>query len=308
MSSKNESPMIKTLRAEHRHMANILNLLNDQLELLGAGQHVDAHVLYEIMEYVTTWPDRYHHPREDIIYSRVAELDANAADDVDTLQRDHDVTAKKGKKLLKAIAGWQTGEVNEKRLIKQAKEYVTHIFEHMNVEEEVVFPHIESILTPSDWRELAEDDSLKAVSAPLFGTPVQREYRNVARKLRRRTRKAVEHAALSQWVSVETTMESVEVLSLAFDCARYSATNRIGGALSDSFRYFQQTPIIAPTRCAVNNVKVSLALIGDLVSICGETANDLSQVRQSHRNRVKFLERQPETNKYLPQDCSQATK
>lgn len=290
MAKKKESPMIKTLRAEHRHMANILNLLNDQLDQLEAGKLVDSHVLYEIMEYVTSWPDRYHHPREDIIYSRVAELDTAAADEVDTLQRDHDVSAKNGKKLLDAIVAWQQGEVSDKKLIKQARDYVKHTFEHMTIEEEMVFPHIESVLTTSDWRELAEEDSLVAVNTPLFGTPVQREYRNMARKLRRKTRKVVEHAALSQWVGVETTMESVEVLSLAFDCARYSTSKRIGGALSDSLKFFQETPITAPTRCAINNVKVSFELMGDLLSICGETASDLGKVRQSHFERLDFLE------------------
>lgn len=290
MATNKESPMIRTLRAEHKHMANVLNLLNDQLELLEAGQHVDSHVLYETMDYLTQWPDRFHHPREDIIYSRVAELDAEAADAVDTLQRDHDVTAKKGKDLLNAVLRWQEGEVNDKRLIKLLKEYVAHIFEHMTVEEEVVFPHIESVLTTSDWRELAEEDSLIAVNTPLFGTPVQREYRNMTRKLRRKTRRFVEHAALSQLVSVETTMESVEVLSLALDCARYSASNRISAAFNDSLKYLKETPITAPPRIAVNNVKASFALVGDLVSICGETASDLSKVRQSHQARMQFFE------------------
>jgi len=105
--SSQEHSMLKTLRAEHRHMGNVLKLLTEQLEILQQGEPVDGHVLYEIMDYVTTWPDRYHHPREDLIYARVAELDGQAADEVDTLQRDHDVTARRGQKLLNDIVKWQ---------------------------------------------------------------------------------------------------------------------------------------------------------------------------------------------------------
>ena len=85
---------MKALRAEHRHIATVMQLFADQLKAIESGELVDTHVVYEIMDYMVTWPDRYHHPREDLIYGRVAELDRKAADEVDTLQRDHDHTAK----------------------------------------------------------------------------------------------------------------------------------------------------------------------------------------------------------------------
>ena len=63
---------MKALRAEHRHIATVMQLFADQLKAIEEGQLVDTHVVYEIMDYMVTWPDRYHHPREDLIYSRVA--------------------------------------------------------------------------------------------------------------------------------------------------------------------------------------------------------------------------------------------
>lgn len=289
MAKQQEAPMIKTLRAEHRHMATVMNLLTAQLDALENDEYVDPHVLYEIMEYITAWPDRYHHPREDIIYSRVAELDASAADEVDTLQRDHDVTAKRGKQLLALVLRWQKGEVSTQQVVKKARAYVEHTFEHMNVEEQVVFPHIESVLTVADWRELSADDSIAAVNTAIFGPQVQREYRKMSRKLRRNARRAVEQAALSQWVGVETLMESVEVVSLAVDSARNTASSRIGGALKETVTYFRETPLTAPTRCAVNNLRVSFALVGDMLSITAEAASDLNDVRRDHKKRMALL-------------------
>ena len=67
---------MKALRAEHRHIATVMQLFADQLKAIESGELVDTHVVYEIMDYMVTWPDRYHHPREDLIYGRVAELDA----------------------------------------------------------------------------------------------------------------------------------------------------------------------------------------------------------------------------------------
>ena len=70
-------PLIKTLRAEHSHIASVMQLFREQLDAIDAAQAVDTHVVYEIMDYMVTWPDRFHHPREDLIYGRVAELDVH---------------------------------------------------------------------------------------------------------------------------------------------------------------------------------------------------------------------------------------
>ena len=83
-------PLIATLRAEHVYLARISALMTEQLDAIDRGAAVDSHILYEIMSYMVSWADRYHHPREDLIYGRAAELDAQLADDVDSLQRQHD--------------------------------------------------------------------------------------------------------------------------------------------------------------------------------------------------------------------------
>ena len=73
-------PLMDTLRSEHRHLGSVMVLFKEQLDAIEQGQLIDTHVIYEIMDYVVRWPNRFHHPREDLIYARVAELDASAAD------------------------------------------------------------------------------------------------------------------------------------------------------------------------------------------------------------------------------------
>lgn len=286
-----EQPMMKTLRAEHRHIVSVMQLFSEQLKSIEDGDFVDPHVLFEIMEYITTWPDRFHHPREDLIYSRVAELDAKAADAVDTLQRDHDYSAKRGRKLLADIESWQAGEVTGAAVVKRGREYISHTYEHMNVEEKVVFPHIETVLTLDDWRELAEDDSLKAVSLPVFGPRVQREFRSLARRLRRGVRRRVERGAVVEWVGIEALMESVEVLSLGYDSARSAAQEHWQAALADSLELFQDSPVKAPLRCSLNNLKLGYRLLGDVAQISREVLEDLEQVNEERKGRVEMFSR-----------------
>jgi hemerythrin-like domain-containing protein len=285
-----EQPIMKALKAEHRHIATVMQLFTDQLKAMEDGQYVDGHVVFEIMDYMATWPDRYHHPREDLIYCRVAELDPKAADEVDSLQRDHDHTAARGRELLKEIEGWRNGDVSHTSIVKLGRAYIDHMYEHMNIEEKVVFPHIESILTLEDWRELAEDDQLRAVSDPVFGPRVQREFRNMARKMRRRVRNSVERGAMLEWIGIEALMESVEVLSMAYDSARSTASDHLQAALDDSRDIANESLLSAPVRCAVNNARLGLRFAEEMIGISKETLKDLARVNQFRRKRAQMLD------------------
>jgi len=282
---------MKALRAEHRHMATVLQLFSEQLKAIEAGELVDTHVVYEIMDYMVTWPDRFHHPREDLIYARVAELDAKGADEVDSLQRDHDDTAKRSRQLLRDIERWRGGEVSGAAVVKRGRAYIDHVYEHMNVEEKVVFPHIESTLTLRDWRELAADNELRAVSSVIFGPRVQREFRTMSRKLRRNLHRSMERGTMVQWISVEALMESLEVMSIAYDSARDSAQEHTRTALQESVALFRRAPLTAPLRCVANNTRVALHLFSQVAEISRETLQDLSRVNQERRDRVRLLDR-----------------
>ena len=291
VKSQAEQPMMQALRAEHRHMDTVLQLFSAQLKAIEGGELVDTHVVYEIMDYMVTWPDRFHHPREDLIYARAAEVDASAADDVDTLQRDHDHTATRGRKLLQDIERWRLGEVAGTVVIKNGRAYIDHIYEHMNVEEKLVFPRIEAILTLQHWRELAADDELRAVADPVFGPRVQREFRNMARKLRRSLRRSVERGTMAEWIGIEALMESLEVLSIAFDSTRDSAGDHLRTAFKESMDLFREAPLSAPLRCAANNARITLRLLGDVAGISRETLQDLSRVNQQRKDRIRLMDR-----------------
>ena len=286
-----EQPLMQALRAEHRHMGTVMQLFADQLDAIAAGELVDTHVVYEIMYYMVTWPDRFHHPREDLIYARVAELKPSAADDVDTLQRDHDHTAKIGRGVLQDIERWRLGEVSGAVVVNSGRYYVEHIYEHMKVEEKVVFPCIEEALSLQDWRDLAEDDQLEAVASAVFGPQVQRQFRNMTRKLRRSLRRSVERGTMVEWMGVEAFMESVEVVSIAMESARDTTGESVRGAFNDSLKYFRQTPLSAPLRCFANNTRITLRLLGEVVDISRETLDDLSRVNQERKDRIRLMDR-----------------
>jgi hemerythrin-like domain-containing protein len=286
-----EQPLIKALLAEHRHIASVMQLFVDQLKAIESGQVVDTHVVYEIMDYMVSWPDRFHHPREDLVYGRVAELDPGLADSVDSLQRDHDQTAKSGREVLRTIERWREGEVSGAVLVKTGRAYVDHMYQHMNIEEKQVFPQIEAVLTASDWLELAVDDQLEAQADPVFGPRVQRGFRNMARKLRRNLRRGVERGTLAEWVSIEAFMESLEVLSMAYSSVRSSAGEHVRAAWDDSLELYRESLLTAPWRCASNNTRLGMRLLESVTEIARDAVDDISRVNQERKDRIRLLDR-----------------
>lgn len=282
-------PLMETLRSEHRHMASVMELFRNQLDAIEQGQLVDTHVVYEIMDYLVRWPDRFHHPREDLIYGRVAELDGTAADNVDSLQREHDAMAKQARGVLTDIERWREGNVDGNAVLTSGRAYIDRLFAHMNTEEKLVFPQIETVLTTTDWRELEIDDRLRPVADPVFGGRIDREFRNMARKLRRRVRIGVERGAMIEWVGIEALMESLEVVSMAYDNARGTTGDHLRAVLGETVDMIRENPITGPWRSAFNNTKMTVGWLGDVADISRDTFEDLSRVNQARKDRVRLV-------------------
>ena len=117
-----EAPMLAALRGEHRHMASVLALLSDHLNAIERSELVNTHVVYEILDYMVTWPDRFHHPREDIIFAYAADVDSRLARDRRRLEQDHDDLARRGKELLHTIEGWRRGERGGAELVRLGRD------------------------------------------------------------------------------------------------------------------------------------------------------------------------------------------
>ncbi len=292
---RSEHPVLATLHAEHRYMATLLKLADEQLQsLLDGDDGIDSRVLYESLHYMTQYPDAFHHPREDMVYQRAGELDEKIADDVDTLQREHDFLADLGAKTLQKVMDWQNGEIPLQEAVVSAREYIDVLFGHMNAEEKLVFPQIEKLLSEEDWRDLEQEDLITPVADPVFGPKVSREYRNIARKARRALRRGVEDAALVEWVGLEAVLEGLEVLSMAVDNSRGVAREHIEAALEETGDLIDSRAgigglLLLPWHCARNNGKRYVNFLRDIGDISRDTFSDLNELGKGTRERLQLI-------------------
>lgn len=286
-----EHPLMAALRAEHRHMGDILELFREQLDTIERGGLVDTHVVYEIMDYMVTWPDRYHHPREDLVYSRVAEIDAAAADSVDSLQREHDAMAAEARVVLKTIEAWRGGRADGGEVIRVGRDYMERLRHHMRSEEKLVFPQIEALLTAGDWRQLAAEDLLRPVRDPLFGGRVDREFRNVARKLRRGVRNRLDQGFLAEWAAMNAVVEAAVVVNMALESCVGTTADHLRAALTDSRGYLRERPLTGAVLSAANNARLTFSLLGDMAGISRDALEDLARINQERRDRIRIMGR-----------------
>ncbi|GAB5414016.1 MAG: hypothetical protein Cons2KO_16190 [Congregibacter sp.] len=286
-----EAPMLSALRAEHRHIASVLALLSDHLNAIERSDLVNTAVVREIMEYMVTWLDRNHHPREDLIYGYAAELDAGIDEDRRRLERDHDAMARTGRELLNLIDRWRTGEANGAELVVKGREYVQSSYAHMSFEEQQIFPAIDATLSRSDWRELAADEQLKPIGDPVFGRRVKREFRNMARKLRRSLRRGVERRAVAEWVGIESLLEAYEVVSMAAQSSQTLSRDQFTRGLRESLYIALDKPLQAPFLCAANNARLTIDWLDELQEVYRDAAVDLLRVNRERRDRLRLLKR-----------------
>ncbi len=84
--------MAETIRAlieEHARMATLLDLLEAQLTIYRQGGIPDFDLICEVMDYTTSYPERYHHPKENLIFEKIKEKGAEGADLAENLIEEH---------------------------------------------------------------------------------------------------------------------------------------------------------------------------------------------------------------------------
>ena len=85
-------------------------------------------------------------------------------------------------------------------------------------------------------------------------------------------------------------MESLEVLSLAYETARETAGDHLRTAVDESRVMFKDSPASAPLRCTMNNIKLGYRLVGDMLDISREVFDDLDRVNRERKERVDLIQ------------------
>ena len=155
-SGEGAAVIIDLLRREHRNIDLLLAILERELELFERGHRPDYEVIRAIISYFEVYPEVYHHPQEDLIFSRLKLRDPQAAASVGDLAREHAKGADRLHRFARAI----DGVLADREILRQDVGHVIRDFivserHHMMMEERDFFPAAVKALTTQDWTEIA---------------------------------------------------------------------------------------------------------------------------------------------------------
>ena len=169
---------IAAWRADHANFARLLNFVERQLMAFHLGEPIDYALLLATLYYLRDYPDRVHHPREDVAFARLVERDPGLQLPIARRLQEHRVIAAAGEELLKLLQGAVDDALIDRSAIEaSAATYLVYYRHHLAAEEQELIPRAAELFTPSDWATVAA----APVADPLFGQDYEARYRELRR-------------------------------------------------------------------------------------------------------------------------------
>ena len=165
-----KSNAIRIIHSEHRSIAAVLSGLCEIARTV-QDPAVRPHfaVLHAMICYIDAFPERQHHPKEEIfLFAPIVRRTPLAGPLVDALRHEHVKGARLIQELRQALLRL---EINRARgapeFAKAIKEYAQFHWDHMRKEERELLPLAERYFTPDDWHAL--EAAFAANHDPLAG-------------------------------------------------------------------------------------------------------------------------------------------
>jgi len=174
--------LIESLHEDHRNLSKLLRLLETNLLALQSDHDPDYPLMVDIIEYVYSYPDVFHHPREDLLYQTAMERDSSVRDEIEPVLQQHSELKYYTRRLLDSLnAVMNDALVDKTRLKDEIHDFIDLQRAHIMLEESRIYPHIERLLTSDDINWL--DEQHPSATDPLFGEHVEERFRQLYKRI-----------------------------------------------------------------------------------------------------------------------------
>lgn len=173
------------LRTDHRNMVQLLDLLDAETVRLADADEPDYDLVYDIMTYMSEYPDAVHHPKEDMIYRHLKENHDDIEESLRHIETDHKALGMASHEIrrdIDAIAA--DGVVSREALAASLRKYSEDLRKHMYWEEKELFELADTMDDDESWAELLK--SYDEASDPLFGNQTERRFQKLFNGIQRR--------------------------------------------------------------------------------------------------------------------------
>jgi hemerythrin-like domain-containing protein len=167
--------IVDLLQIDHRNMRQLLRVLEEEIDIYGAGGVADFDLMRQIIDYTLHYPNLIHHPREDLLFRRLLARNPASRPLIGDLAREHDELAHLTQRF--AAAHYNVArnvELPRDWFDNLARGYIATLRRHMATEEKTLFPRVLAVFEDSDWAEL--DAFATEGYDPLFGSSIEKHY------------------------------------------------------------------------------------------------------------------------------------
>ena len=163
------------LRLEHGKLSKVLGLIEEQVALADTGKRTDEELLRLASEYFLDYPDRCHHPKEDLVYELLSMRDpescAGLRDVIADHRRLHELAQAFADAMHRPRGQPQAGQSTLREVIL---EFTEHYRQHIRIEEQRFFRFAEERLSSDDWESV--DFTTFDQDEPLFDHAAEKRF------------------------------------------------------------------------------------------------------------------------------------
>jgi hemerythrin-like domain-containing protein len=142
---------------EHRSISAVLSGLQELAKLARDRKlRPDFNVLRAMIYYIDAFPERMHHPKEDLhLFAWLLLRDPGARELIEKLQAEHVAGAKLVRDLEQALLAFeQNWPKGAEQFVATVDAYAQFHWDHMRSEERELIPRAEKALLAEDWADI----------------------------------------------------------------------------------------------------------------------------------------------------------
>ncbi len=130
----------------------MMHILERASSCLEKNESVSKEIFDDIIEVISGFSDKHHQEKEDkVLFPALKVKDGGKKKDLlGRLLMEHVSARDEIRNLAKAINNIHHGKKAQKKIIKEARSYIKHMEKHIEMEEKILFPWINRVLTPDE--------------------------------------------------------------------------------------------------------------------------------------------------------------
>jgi hemerythrin-like domain-containing protein len=170
-------PALRIVREEHERLAAVVHGMRYLVRTIREkAVQPDLRVFRAMLLYISEYPERLHHPKEDLhlftpLRAHTREHDATLAE----LEAQHANGEAMVRRLEHLLLRYEFGGEREfAPFAEQVEFYADFYFRHMRTEEEIIFPALIAHFSTADWDQA--DRAFIANDDPLSGTDLKHDF------------------------------------------------------------------------------------------------------------------------------------